>query len=63
MYLGMVHYWALDGANVKKREQMITQMAFMTRAELQEVRDTLETWSRLCVDGLAEIETRWQSKV
>jgi hypothetical protein len=40
---------------------MITQMAFMTSAELQEVKDTLETWSVLCVDHLAEMENRRKS--
>ena len=61
VHLGIVHYWALDEPNVSKREQMITQMAFMTPAELQEVRDSLETWSGLCVDHLGEIENRSKS--
>jgi len=61
VHLGIVHYWALDEPNVSKREQMITQMAFMTPAELQEVRDSLETWSGLCVDHLAEMENRSKS--
>ena len=56
VHLGVVHYWALDAPNVDKREQMITQMAFMTSAELQEVKDTMETWSQLCLGRLAEIE-------
>jgi cell wall assembly regulator SMI1 len=34
---------------------MVTQMTFMTPAELQEVRDTLETWSQLCLTGLDEM--------
>ncbi len=55
VHLGIVHYWILDAPKVNKREQMITQMAFMTIAELQEVRDTLETWSQLCLDKLAEM--------
>jgi len=58
VHLGIVHYWTLAAPNVNKREQMITQMAFMTAAELQEVEDTLETWSRLCLGRLAEIEER-----
>ncbi len=61
VHLGIVHYWALDGPNVSKREQMITQMSFMTSAELQEVKDSLETWSGLCVDHLAEMENRSKS--
>ena len=61
VHLGIVHYWALDGPNVNKREQMITQMAFMSSAELGEVRDSLETWSGLCVEHLAEIENHRKS--
>ncbi len=55
VHLGIVHHWVLNAPNVSKREQMITQMAFMTPAELQEVRDTLETWSGLCLTQLAEM--------
>ena len=55
VHLGIVHHWILDAPNVSKREQMITQMAFMRPAELHEVRDTLETWSGLCLTRLAEM--------
>jgi len=55
VHLGLVHYWLLDAPKVNKREQMITQMAFMTPAELHQVRDTMETWSSLCLDGLDKI--------
>ena len=55
VHLGVVHLWNLDAEKVSKREQMITKMAFMTGAELEEVRDTLETWSALCLSGLAEM--------
>lgn len=52
VHLGLVHYWLLDAPKVNRREQMITQMSFMTLAELQQVRDSMETWSVLCLDGL-----------
>ncbi len=55
VHLGVVHHWVLDAPKVSKREQMITQMAFMTPAELHQVRDTMETWSQLCLDKLGEI--------
>ena len=55
VHLGVVHHWLLDAPKVNKREQMITRMAFKTAAELQEVRDTMETWSQLCFDNLAEM--------
>jgi predicted NUDIX family phosphoesterase len=60
VHLGIVHYWVLDSSQVGKREQMISQMAFMTLGQLQEVRDTLETWSQLCLDSLAEMCKRAQ---
>jgi len=55
VHLGIVHHWVLDAPKVSKREQMITQMAFMRPAELHEVRDTLETWSGLCLTRLTEM--------
>lgn len=55
VHLGVVHCWVLDAPNVSKREQMITQMDFMSADELRAVRDTMETWSQLCLDGLDEI--------
>ncbi len=58
VHLGIVHYWILDAPNVKKREQMITQMAFMTATELHEVRDSMETWSQLCLSHLAEMASK-----
>ncbi|NLX23332.1 MAG: hypothetical protein GXY55_16905 [Phycisphaerae bacterium] len=51
VHLGIVHLWTLETPRVSKREQMITQMAFLSPAELRQVRDTLETWSQLCLDG------------
>jgi predicted NUDIX family phosphoesterase len=55
VHLGVVHYWVLDEPKVSRREQMITRMAFMTPEELQKVRDTMETWSGLCLSGLEKI--------
>jgi len=56
VHLGVVHHWILDAPKVSKKEQMITQMVFMSLAELQEVRHTMETWSQLCLDNLGEME-------
>ncbi len=55
VHLGVVHLWNLDEPKVAKREQMITQMAFMTAGELEQVRDSLETWSALCLSRLGEM--------
>jgi predicted NUDIX family phosphoesterase len=52
VHLGIVHYWTLDAPNVTRREQMITQMSFLTLPELQQLRDTMETWSQLCLDNI-----------
>lgn len=49
VHLGVVHHWKLDSDKVSKIEQMITQMTFMTPAELDDVKDSLETWSQLCL--------------
>jgi predicted NUDIX family phosphoesterase len=55
VHLGIVHFWTLAEPKVSKKEQMITQMTFMTPTELQQVRDTMETWSQLCLSGLDEM--------
>ena len=51
VHLGIVHVFRLAEPTVAKRETMITNMAFLTREELIARRDTLETWSQLCVDS------------
>jgi predicted NUDIX family phosphoesterase len=61
VHLGVVHLWSLDAPNVTRREQMITQMEFMTLDELRQVRDTMETWSQLCLDGLPQMIQRLPS--
>jgi hypothetical protein len=43
---------------VHKREQVITQMTFMSREELHGERDSLESWSRMCLDHLDELTQR-----
>ena len=52
VHLGIVHHWVLDSPNVSRREQMITQMTFLSPSELMDVSDTMETWSRICVEQL-----------
>ena len=58
VHLGVVHCWDLQTPNVTKREQMITQMEFLGLAELKALRDSMETWSQLCLDGLEEMMGR-----
>ena len=52
VHLGIVHVFRLAEERVQKREAMITNLAFLKREELIARRDTLETWSQLCVDSL-----------
>jgi len=63
VHLGIVHYWKLDADTVTRREQMITQMAFFSLDELVQLKDTMETWSSLCVDGLSEMAQREKSAI
>jgi predicted NUDIX family phosphoesterase len=58
VHMGIVHFWSLDEANVTKKEQMITQMAFMSADELHQAKNSLETWSGICVDNIEKIEER-----
>jgi predicted NUDIX family phosphoesterase len=52
VHLGIVHVFRLDEPKVEKRETMITNLQFLTRGELLGRRDSLESWSQLCVDAL-----------
>jgi predicted NUDIX family phosphoesterase len=51
VHLGIVHVFRLAEQKVQKREAMITNMAFLSKDELLARRDSLETWSQLCVDS------------
>ncbi len=52
VHLGVVHVFRLAEPKVEKREAMITNLSFLDPAELVRRRDSLETWSQLCVDSL-----------
>ena len=52
VHLGVVHVFRLETDAVEKREQMITQLGFLTREELLTRRENLETWSQFIVDHL-----------
>ena len=57
VHLGIVHVFELDGAQVSKRESQITQVSFLTPAELLDRREQLETWSQICADQLGRLLT------
>ena len=52
VHLGIVHVFKLAAPKVEKREAMITNLAFLDKDELVARRDSLETWSQLCLDSL-----------
>ena len=56
VHLGVVHIFKLDTDEVAKREQMITQLGFLSREELVARRENLESWSQICVDNLERLQ-------
>src|SRR6184192_4520823 len=58
VHLGIVHVFKLPEPNVEKREAMITSLAFLDKNELLARRDTLETWSQICLDSLERLLDR-----
>jgi predicted NUDIX family phosphoesterase len=52
VHLGIVHIFNLKEPKVRKREAMITGLTFLTREELMARRESLESWSQICVDAL-----------
>ncbi|MGA3170757.1 MAG: hypothetical protein ABSE62_07055 [Chthoniobacteraceae bacterium] len=55
VHMGVVHVFELAEPKVEKNEAMITNLAFLTPEELRERRETLETWSQICLDGLGRL--------
>ncbi len=55
VHLGVVHVFELDSAEVLAGEREITELGFLTPAELRARRDRLETWSQICVDSLERL--------
>jgi predicted NUDIX family phosphoesterase len=52
VHFGVVHVFFCRPENVKRKEQVITQMEFVPIAELKAKREQMETWSQLCIDHL-----------
>ena len=55
VHLGIVHVFKLAAPTVKKREAMITRLAFLSKQELLTHRETMETWSQICLDSLERL--------
>jgi len=52
VHLGVIHVLQAPTADVKARETVITESGFRTLAELNALRDRLETWSQICLDNI-----------
>lgn len=52
VHLGVVHHWKLAEPKVSRREQVMTQMDFLSLDELEAVKESMETWSPLCLEYL-----------
>jgi predicted NUDIX family phosphoesterase len=55
VHLGIVHVFKLKEPKVQKREAMITGLTFLTKEELMVRRESLETWSQICLDSLERL--------
>ena len=55
VHLGIVHIFKLKEPNVQKREAMITGLTFLTKEELMACRESLESWSQICLDSLERL--------
>src|SRR5215216_151390 len=55
VHLGIVHVFKVKEPKVQKREAMITGLTFVTKDELLDRRETLETWSQICLDSLERL--------
>jgi len=55
VHLGVVHVVDLPAAQAAKRESAITEVGFCTSAELLAERESLESWSQICLDHLQDI--------
>ncbi len=55
VHLGVVHVLRAPTDAVFKRESKITETGFRTIGELRAMRDRLETWSQLCLDGIEKL--------
>ena len=55
VHLGIVHVFKLAEPKVEKREAMIKGLTFLTKRELTARRESLESWSQICVDSLERL--------
>jgi predicted NUDIX family phosphoesterase len=58
VHLGVVHVFQLPSPEVRPGEAVITDLAFLAPAELRARRESLESWSQICLDSLDDILAR-----
>ena len=58
VHFGIVHVMFRERHQVRKKEQVITQVEFLPIKDLLARRDQMETWSQLCLDNLAALLKR-----
>src|ERR1041384_2406895 len=51
VHLGVVHIFKLAEPKGEKREAMITGLTFLAKDELLARRESMETWSQICLDS------------
>lgn len=52
VHLGIVHVFRVHSTDVVPREAEIQEAGFRTLDELRSLRDTMESWSRICLDAI-----------
>jgi len=57
VHLGIVHVFKLAGPKIEKREAMITGLTFLRKEELLARRETMESWSQICLDSFDRLLT------
>jgi predicted NUDIX family phosphoesterase len=55
VHLGIVHVFKLTEPKMQKRETMITGLTFLPKEELRARRETMESWSQICLDSLERL--------
>src|SRR5256712_4709143 len=55
VHLGIVHIFKLAEPKIEKREAMITGLTFLRKEELLARRETMESWSQICLDSLERL--------
>ncbi len=55
VHLGIVHLFDLENSNVSPGEANIQNLKFLLNDELLDERESLETWSQICVDNLSRL--------